>query len=194
MSKSSLSATYTKNIAAGNSYAMSYAITPNTINKYYYFAGSDCANFTSQILEAMGVPQDRSGGLNASIGWWHEVVPAGGGYTHSHSFSFIRADTFVKYFHTGYTTYSHLDFSYNLLSGDIITYDQGNDGDWDHVGYVVTRDTYAGTYPDEDGHYYTYYNYFVAQHSGNYKYWTSSYSNDWEKLSLDGVKYGRIVR
>lgn len=37
-------------------YATKYASNPNR-EGYYYFSGGDCANFTSQILEAAGIGQ-----------------------------------------------------------------------------------------------------------------------------------------
>ena len=54
-----------------------------------------------------------------------------------------------------------------------------DDGDWNHVGFVVQVDDYLTN---------GYYDYFVAQHSGNYLAWTSSDTNGWENDEAEGDK------
>lgn len=61
---------------------------------------------------------------------------------HKHSISFIRADTFAKYMGIGYTTNNHKNFSQHLERGDIIGLDKQNNGDRDHMAFVVDRNNY----------------------------------------------------
>lgn len=70
-----------------------------------------------------------------------------------------------------------------MQAGDFILEDMYDDGDWNHVGFVVQVDDYLTN---------GYYDYFVAQHSGNYLAWTSSDTNGWENDEAEGDKYGII--
>ena len=168
-------------IDAGISYATTYAESPNE-DDYKYFS-SDCTNFASQILENGGVAQVVYDSENS--GWWHTVSKVLFVTTHDHSISWIRADTFAKYMGVGYTSTSHSAFSSNIQKGDFIGYDESNDGDWNHIGFVTDRNN-----SPLDG----WYNYKVAQHTKNYNAWVSSDTNGWETLESKGVKYGRIRR
>lgn len=82
----------------------------------------------------------------------------------------------------GYTTESNALFSENIQKGDFITYDEGNDGDWNHIGFVTDKKSSRTN---------GYYDYRVAQHTPNYHKWTSSTDNHWEEI---GRLYGRIRR
>jgi hypothetical protein len=87
----------------------------------------------------------------------------------------------------GYTTTNHSTFSGNLQAADFIAYDRDRDGDWNHIGFVTSVDSSAGTYNGS-----TYYDYKVAQHTNNYHAWTSSSTNGWETLT--NVTYARVRR
>ncbi len=152
----------------GIAYAEAYAQFANYTD-YYFFINGDCANFTSQILEAGGVPQEvYSSNL---YGWWH-TVSSGWPKSHSHSLSWTVADTFAKYMGVTYNTTSNAQFSANIQAGDFIAADFEDDGDWDHMGFVTQRATSLSN---------GYYDYRVAQHTQNYLAWTSSSTNNWKQ-------------
>ena len=168
-------------------YAERYASRPNETD-YDYFSKGDCTNCTSQILEAAGVSQVVYD--NENLGWWHKVTTGLFGIkSHSHSISWVRARTFAKYMGIGYTTKNHSEFSQNIQKGDFIAYDRNGDGDMDHNAFVVDKDNYMGTYNGK-----SYYDYKVAQHTGNYCAWTSSTTNSWETLENGTVVYARVRR
>lgn len=159
-------------------YATKYASNPNR-EGYYYFSGGDCANFTSQILEAAGVGQAVYD--SEYSGWWHKKTWLG----HTHSKSWTIANTFARYMGVGYTSRNHASFSANLQAGDFIAYDDSSDGDWNHMGFVTQVDNYKTN---------GYYDYKVAQHTTNYHAWVSSSTNGWENLQANGATYGRVRR
>lgn len=162
-------------------YANRYATSPNK-DEYAYFSGKDCTNFVSQILEAAGVNQVVYS--SEKSGWWHKKE----NNTHTHSISWINAATFARYMGIGYRTTSLLDFTANIQKGDFIGYDKYGDGSVDHNAFVVDKDDYQGEYNGK-----TYYDFKVAEHSGNYCAWTSSRRNNWEKVE-DGVNVFVRVR
>jgi hypothetical protein len=82
------------------------------------------------------------------------------------------------------TRQNHRDFSAHVYKGNFIAADWTNDGDWEHMGFVTADDNYIGSYG--------YYDYKIAQHTSNYHAWTSSSTNNWEYVGVDGGKYGRI--
>ncbi len=145
---------------------------------------SDCTNFMSQILEAGGLPQEVTNSI--STGWWHKVVVSGTvsspSFTHTHSCSWTYADTFVRHFGALGTYTSHYLFSQSLKIGSYIAFDSDNDGDWDHMGFVLNKDVYNTSLG--------YYNYYVAQHTTNYKKWVSEGRNHWEEKG----KWCRVIR
>ena len=169
---------------AGN-YAVTYATTPNTA-AYPYF-NQDCTNFMSQVLVAGGIGQDYHNSVYS--GWWHRKNWWGG---HSNSRSWSVADTFVRYFGTGYQTNTHREFARNIRRGDIIAKDFSNNGSWDHVAYVVARRNYEGYYNQNNNHDKIYHDYLVAQHTSNYLRWTSDPDNGWDNHW--GVRYARVRR
>lgn len=170
------------NINNGITYATSYATSPNK-SDYDYFSSGDCTNFVSQILENGGISQEVYS--SEASGWWHTKSTILFITTHKHSISWIRADTFAKYMGVGYTTTSHSTFTNNIQKGDFIGADFGNDGDWNHMGFVTDKETTMSN---------GYYDYKVAQHTSNYHEWTSSSSNGWDTIESDGGKYGRVRR
>ena len=116
--------------------------------------------------------------------WWHKYNPNAWLTKHTHSRSWTMADTFCRYMGIILTTTSHYSFSTNVFKGSIIAQDVSDDGDWDHVGFVTAADNYVGSYG--------YYDYKVAQHTGNYHLWTSNSGHHWEDLESNGGRYGRI--
>lgn len=165
------------NVSAASNYARAYAVTPNSTD-YDVFSSGDCANFASQIMEHGGISQEDDVQW-PWVGWWHVRE----GNSHYCSKSWSVADTFARYMGVMYSSQSHYNFSAHLQAGDFILVDSYNDGSWNHVGYVLQVDDYL-----TDG----YYDYFVAQHSGNYLAWTSTGSNDWELQESEGNSYGII--
>lgn len=115
----------------GIAYANKYATSPNTAS--YKKFNSDCTNFASQILENGGVAQVKYNDENK--GWWHTKS----GSSHSHSISWIRADTFAKYMGVNYTTKNNKVFSGVIQAGDFIAADFTDDQDWDHIGFVTDK-------------------------------------------------------
>lgn len=160
------------------SYAANHATSPN--NSEYEVFSKDCTNFASQILEKGGVSQEKYN--DEKKGWWHTKTNISFVVVHHHSISWINADTFARYMGVGYTTESNALFSENIQKGDFITYDEGNDGDWNHIGFVTDKKSSRTN---------GYYDYRVAQHTPNYHKWTSSTDNHWEEI---GRLYGRIRR
>ncbi len=156
-------------------YAKQYATSPNT-SSYYYFTFGDCANFVSQIFEAGGLNQ--SSGTNVNYGWWHHYSNG----THSHSYAWSTVEEMVTYFTVTYSCTTIYNLTNNVSKGDAIALDDTNDGDWDHVGFVVDKKTSLTN---------GYYNCEIAQHTTNYCEWISSSKNKWENYSGSG-KYARI--
>lgn len=174
------------NVSAAVNYASRYAKSPNK-SAYAYFSGKDCANFTSQILEASGVNQVTSDSVYS--GWWHKKTKNILGITtHKQSNSWSLADTFSRYMGIGYRTNSHETFSANLQKGDFIASDNDGNGSWDHMGFVT--DVGAGICTSTGN----FTNYKVAQHSSNYHEWVSSDKNNWENIEKKGGKYARVRR
>lgn len=164
------------NVDAAISYARAYAIHPN-VPRYAEF-GSDCTNFASQIMENAGISQDNSVEWTWR-GWWHTKD----GNAHYHSNSWTVADNFARYMGVLFSTPSHYFFTSNLQKGDFILLDMDSDGDWNHVGFVISVDDYLTN---------GYYDYFVAQHSANYLEWASTSSNNWDLAESEGNSYGVI--
>ncbi|QWT17583.1 amidase domain-containing protein [Collinsella sp. zg1085] len=189
-------------IDKANEYAFKYAEQPN--RNYAYFGngrGGDCTNFASQILEAGGEPQHFAGvdidlikrqilgetdendnGKDLLMGWWHVSLIG----IHKHSRSWTLADRFMKHFGVWkpYGT-NHTKFSFEVRSGDFIGLDENRDGVWEHVGYVIVPGNgiiMPGGYRD----------YYVAQHSRDYRASVSSEINTWE--TYDGKAWYGIVR
>lgn len=166
-------------------YARAHAEDPNTFD-YHYFNNGDCANFASQILEAGGATQFVTNDVNT--GWWHKQSP--GGLTHTHSFSWSKADNFARRLGVMYSTGSHQYFAKNVKIGDFILLDHNSNGTWDHVAFVTGTD---GCAENHGG--YTYKDYEVAQHTENYIAWTSNtIRNGWSFAGLHGDSYGIIRR
>ncbi len=171
------------NIGKGLAYAKEYATKPNT-KIYRYFSNGDCANFASQILEAGGVEQVNKSPDKTS-GWWHIHNINNAFNPHTHSRSWTEAKTFAKYMGVTYSTKSNKAFSANIRKGDFIAFDKNSDGDYDHIGFVT------GVATSKTGNYYPY---KVAQHTSNYNEWTTSDTNNWEKLGAQGYTYARVRR
>ena len=76
-----------------------------------------------------------------------------------------------------YSTTNHNSFKSNIKKGSFIVADYENDGDWDHCGFVTDK---------------TSNDYKVAQHTSNYNAWTSTSTNNWDKVGSNGGKYARV--
>ncbi len=176
--------------SAGTEYARTYAENPIS-EEFQYLYGADCANFSSQILEAGGVAHVNNY-PDQNKGWWHYTDGSPdifGRYKHESSQSWRLADVFSKYQGAYAKTKVHNTFSKSIKKGDFIATDHTSDGKWDHVGYVVANDTYSANYNGK-----TYYDYQVAQHTTNYLAWTSSSTNGWENEEDGGATYARLRR
>lgn len=169
------------NVDNGVAYAKKYAETAN--KSVYGTKSKDCTNFVSQILENGGIAQVKYS--DEAKGWWHTTSSVHGSTFHKYSISWVNADTFSRYMGVHYTSTSLYNFSKNLQRGDFIAADFDNDGDWDHMGFVVDRDSTTTN---------GYYDFKVAQHTDNYLAWATSDKNNWDQIARDGGKYGRIRR
>lgn len=181
----SVASTYAlPNVTAAINYARQYAVTPNTANYSVVKGGPfnlvemDCTNFVSQILEASGVRQEVYN--SDTMGWWHKNTNG----KHTYSASWINSDIFARYMGVGFKTTNHTEFSSIIDKGDFIASDPGNDGSWDHMGFVTNKDYTYRYYDNGD-----YYNYEVAQHSTNYLKWATD--NGWP---MKGGALGRVRR
>lgn len=85
----------------------------------------------------------------------------------------------------GYKTTKHSTFTSKIIKGDFIAADFEKDGKWDHLGFVTDRKSKKAN---------GYYNYRVAQHSGEYNTWVSSKDNAWEEIGKNGGRYARVRR
>lgn len=170
------------NTTSAISYAMDHAYLPNK-DTYGYLEGVDCTNFVSQILIAGGVQQEVYS--SKYQGWWHKKSLFG----HEYSRSWTLSDTFARYMGVGFTTTDHGSFSLNIAKGDFIGLDEDNDGEWNHMAFVVDHKPLVQLV---DGQYGKYSDYMVAQHSPNYMLWTSNANNGWSRQP--GAKYARIRR
>lgn len=144
-------------------YAINYSINPNTQD--YSALSQDCTNFVSQILHAGGVPQQQN--VSPYSGWWHRKVLG----AHSYSRSWTWTPSFGSYM--GFYSYTnHSSFFNNLQELDVILGDFGNDGSWDHAGFVTWKE------PSR---------YKVAQHTDNYYKWTTDPGNNWPYIPRLGI-------
>lgn len=148
-------------IYKANSYALDYALTPNS--KYRYFSNGDCTNFASQIMSAAGVNQTNT--------WYYK------GY-YNYSTAWSVAENFVEYIAPSYVTASNGAFANTLNPFDFIAFDRDNNGTWDHVGFVVGKRRSGSTY-----------DYKVAQHTNNYILWSSDANNHWDEIGSNGGRY-----
>ena len=177
------------NFTKAYAYATKYATSPN-YSYYPYYEGADCTNFVSQVLVAGGIAQTSTYDLDPNSGWWHTTrYDSTFGTLHYSSKSWRIADTFAKYMGIYYTTKNHYNFSAAVSTGDIIGFDDPEDGDWNHMAFVVDSDSYAATYGSKK-----YYDYKIAQHSKNYLAWVSSSTCGWEELEDQDYTYGIIRR
>lgn len=190
-SNSDISAfTYAK-IAAIN-IATRWALEPDIM--FNYFDGADCTNFVSQIASGAGKDYINKG--DVENGWWFNFAKK------TESIPWKRADSFVKFWGTQLETSSFREFSGLVRDGDYISIDFGNDGKWDHCGFIVAWDNYEGTYtykfPNSTSSIILkYHDFKIAQHSSNQLDWVSSNNINWEAAGPEAGsrgKYGLIRR
>ncbi|MBQ3384828.1 MAG: amidase domain-containing protein [Erysipelotrichaceae bacterium] len=147
-------------VSTANTYAITYATSANS-STYGYISGGDCANFCSQILIAGGETMVDNF-PNIYAGWWHHNVLG----SHTYSRSWTWADKFVRYHqYSSFQTTSYSTFTRWLAPGCFIGYEDDQDGEWDHVAYVTTVDSYKTS---------GYYDHKIAQHSNDYYKWASN--------------------
>ena len=165
------------NVTAGIKYATTYATSAN-IWEWNYFSGGDCTNFVSQIIYAGGIPMDY-------------VIPNPWYYTSitDYAKNWTVANSFANYWGVNYKVKGHQGFARNLGKGDFITADWQDNGSWDHWAFVTDRDTYEGMWSG-----FCYYDYKVAQHTGDYHLWTSNSGNRWERAGIEGGRYGILYK
>ncbi|MFV0529153.1 MAG: amidase domain-containing protein [Lachnospiraceae bacterium] len=175
-----ISAKVSINVTPAVNYAAAHATNRNTPT--YYSFGSDCTNFASQILEASGVRQVVY--TSEFSGWWHKK----NGSTHTHSRSWTVADVFSRYMGITYKTKNNASFSSVIKQGDFIAGDWSSDGSWDHTAFVTGKDPKAMAWGTNQA----YYNYKVAQHTGDYHLWTNHSQNRWERTGTDGGTFARV--
>ena len=142
--RESILSTYNRSGAVD--YAHEWAYDRNT--DYYDFSniGGDCTNFVSQALhERGGISETASGGGIGEPGWYYISV-----YDRAAAWTDVNyLYDFLIYGHSwtgGPEGVEELTESY-MYEGDIIQYDWGGDGDWDHSVIVVDSvEVYSGYY------------------------------------------------
>lgn len=150
------------NMTSARAYASAYSWNPNTA--YLYYAGADCTNYVSQILNNSGVPQTSA--------WYPYSTP------------WINTPAFASTMGVGASYGSnHLGFSQAIGDGNVILLDSDKNYTWDHAGFV----TYQNSSPAQYNNGY-YYDYMVTQHSSNYYKWAHESGNGWPTA---GGYYGR---
>lgn len=162
------------NVKAGVNYAENWAWDYNP--GFRNFGDNDCTNFVSQVLQNGGY--NHVNGINKYFGWWYN--------NNSNSNSWSSADKFIKYWGVRMSTTSFEDFSKLISVGDFIFQDLGNDGDYNHAGFVTYKSNTFGVH-DAGNMSMRYYDFIVAQHSKNYNKWVSESDNNWELCS--GCRY-----
>ena len=140
-------------------YAKKYAKTPNP--SYKYISNADCTNFTSQIMCYAGKTVNATWGAVNVSGVW------------KYTSAWANANAFARYWGVDYTYFAHNPFANKLQKGDYITEDKLNDGDWDHMAFVVSIGSMTSS---------GYRDYQVAQHTDNYLAWASSSTCGWDTL------------
>lgn len=174
-------------------YAAGYAENPN--NSYNYYEGADCTNFVSQIAFNGGKMYVDRGNYNREKGWWHTPLSEP---TQIESISWIRADSFVKFWGTQLETTSFRTLSSNVRSGDYISIDMGDDGKWDHCGFVTQWEnverTYTYKFPISSSSItMKYHDFKIAQHTSNVHDWVSSERINWEGAGPEAANRGRYA-
>lgn len=173
----------------GIKYAVKYAENPNKTK--YGVASRDCTNFTSQILENGGYSQVW--GLTNRFGWWYKKSDS----TFKYSWSWVNADSFIKYWGVKYYTTNFNTFSKKIKAGDFILQDSNNDGDYNHAGFVtaITNNNKKYEIDNENLGVCTmveFKDFKVAQHTSNYNRLVSDTKNNWEYGVFTKTRYAIV--
>ena len=187
--------TFTYAKFAAIAYAEYYSEHASESN-YPYYNGADCTNFVSQVAFNGGKMYIQPNPGNKEIGWWH--TPLMQGVTQAESISWIRADRFVKFWGTQLETTSFRTFSATVRSGDYISVDMGDDGKWDHCGFVTdwnnTEKTYNYTFPNSSSTItMKYHDFKIAQHTSDTHDWVSSSRINWAAAGPEAASRGRYA-
>lgn len=171
---SSNKAAFVFNVANAKAYAVKYANQKDPAaaaasQGYEYRGDSDCTNFASQIRVAGGVRED--------VIWYHQWSLPGG-----YSEIWYNANAFVNNLGTINTTKGLYQLSKDLYPGSYIAFDRYNDGAWDHVGFIVDKQTALNSRG--------FYHFRVAQHSNNYDRWTTVPENGWPGMANGETLFG----
>lgn len=175
-------ATTGMNVTQAVNYAATYAES-NDYDGYEYFAGADCTNFVSRILDNSGVSQII--GITQSFGWWRMGVFG----NYAYSYSWTSANAFANYWDITYATNSFENLSKNIQRGDVIGVDEGDTGEVNHLGFVTITSTTEKTYTKKNGNTINYYTFKVAQHTSDYNDWVDQERNHWEETSDNQSNY-----
>lgn len=160
-------------------YATIYATEAN--QNYYYYSGADCTNFTSQIKYVGGTPMEYSANDSEYVGWWAKTNIYGAKVC---SRKWKLASLFANYFGVSYRVKSFKTFSDKVVKGSYIGYDKENDGDCNNMGFVTATST---NLKKTNG--VTYYDFKIAQHTGDYHRWVSHANNHWEEKQSDKNRF-----
>jgi len=121
---------YTGSAAA--SYAYKYALS---YNPNYISFRKDCTNFASQAIYAGGIKQQLTNDTNYNYLKWYYSTST------SYSTSWINVDDLFDVLDSN-TIYSTVKSSASSLQlGDIIQYDIGKDGNYEHTAVVTKSDS-----------------------------------------------------
>lgn len=172
------------NVTAGVNYAKNYAWNAN--KSKYGELGADCTNFASQILENGGYTQVW--GLTNRFGWWYKNDNGNFKY----SWSWVNADSFLKYWGIKNYYYDFEQLSRNVQVGDFIILDENDDGDYNHTGFVTYKSNSLSSHTIANNVKLNYYDFIVAQHTNNYNSWVSEDVNGWENGVLTNSRYAIV--
>jgi hypothetical protein len=172
------------NLAFSRTSAVNYAdYWAKRRNSNYASFGSDCTNFTSQVINNGGYGQQSN-----SPAWYMRRGLFGIGWVWSNSWSVVSDfRNLVIARGWGYSGGNQTPGSYNAAYyGDILDYDWDGNGSWDHATVEVS---YYGTDPDSK-----WVGDLVDQHTTDryHAFWTlQPYNANWQKtkIGLLRVKY-----
>jgi hypothetical protein len=114
---------------AAKAYADRYALS---YNPTYVRFSADCCNFVSQSAYAGSMPQSRG---TWETGWWYDKDGSSGTGDDEWSWSWISCAKQI-----GFWVGRRIDWASSISGvgrGDVIYYDWGGDGVWDHVAVLA---------------------------------------------------------
>lgn len=121
--------TYDGKKAADYAYNNAYKGVPGSW--YFAYAGGDCTNFASHALAAGGWTMNNFGRTN-DLSWYYVAYAP-----YLSSYTWGASNNLHKYLARSGRAYS--SSIYSLEKGDIVQFDIGCDGTWDHTMMVTDK-------------------------------------------------------